>query len=858
MFCDAQMGYNENMKLLLLDSNSLINRAFYALPTLRDRSGRYTGALFGFVSMLSNLIKSERPTHIAAAFDVHQPTFRHLKYDGYKATRHAMPDELRVQVPAMKELLIAMGIKVVELPGYEADDVIGTLAERSPMPTVIVSGDKDVLQLVSDKTTVLHTKRGTSDMIRYTPQSLAEEGLTPDGIVEMKALMGDHSDNIPGVPGVGEKTAKDIIITYGTIENLYDHLDEVKGKLRDKLAESRESADFSHWLATIVRDAPLDTTDSLEEFRFDERLPYAAKKLMDGYNFRKLVDRFTFADPLAADLSEHKIERFVIEDENAFDAFLSECASKKTIAFSISEDHVDVACDSDRNASVRYAYDLFGESLSFETVLSKILSVIRTPGMRVVVFDLKSTYRFFELSENELFSAEDVMLMAYIADCGNGYENAADLVLRYGLPEDCLAAGLLTLADSLMDKMRQANSDSVYLKIELPLVPVLYDMERVGFRVDRTVLDELEKTYSAERDSVQNNIYALAGHPFNVNSPKQLAEVLYDELNLPASKKRSTNADVLASLEELHPIVGAVLRYRTLSKLISVYLDGMKKLLDKKGRIHTVFNQALTTTGRLSSSEPNLQNIPVREAEGREIRGAFIPSEGNVLISADYSQIELRLLADFCGDEGLIDAFKRGMDIHAATAAKVFGVAESDVTSKMRRDAKAVNFGIIYGISDFGLSQNIGCSVREAHEFIEKYLSTYPKIKEYMTSSVDFAKENGYVKTKLGRIRNLPEITSSDHNNRAFGERAAMNMPLQGTAADIIKLAMIGVYSGLKEAGLSAKLILQVHDELILDCPETEADAACEVLRREMENVIALKVPLTVSVAVGKNWKEAK
>ncbi|MBO4472416.1 MAG: DNA polymerase I [Clostridia bacterium] len=846
------------MKLLLLDSNSLINRAFYALPNLRDRSGRYTGALHGFVSMLAGLIKSERPTHIAAAFDVHQPTFRHLKYDGYKATRHPMPEELRVQVPAMKELLTAMGIRVVELPGYEADDVIGTLAERSTMPTVIVSGDKDVLQLVSDKTTVLHTKRGISDVIRYTPKVLAEEGLTPNGVIEMKALMGDHSDNIPGVPGVGEKTAKELVTTYGTIENLYAHLDEIKGKLREKLADGRESADFSHWLATIERNAPLPMSDSLEEFRFSEPLPYAAKKLMDGYDFRKLLDRFTFADPLASDLSSREIERIEISDEPSLDAFLNECKRVKTIAFCVSDDHVDLACDETRNLSVRYAYDLFGESLSLETILSKLRALLSEPDMHVTVFDLKATYRLLELSEKELFAADDLMLMAYIADCGESYESPADLIRRYGLPEDCLAAGLVALAGSLRDKMRQARSLEVYEQIELPLVPVLYDMEKSGFRVDRAALDELTERYSAELDTVQGNIYALAGHSFNVNSPKQLAEVLYDELHLPAGKKRSTSADVLSSLEELHPIVDLVLRYRTLSKLISVYLIGMKTMIDSKGRIHTLFNQAMTSTGRLSSSEPNLQNIPVREAEGREIRGAFIPSDGNLLISADYSQIELRLLADFCGDESLIDAFKRGMDIHAATAAKVFGVEESEVTSKMRRDAKAVNFGIIYGISDFGLSKNVGCSVREAHAFIEKYLASYPKIKEYMSASVAFAKENGYVKTKMGRIRNLPEITSSDHNIRGFGERAAMNMPLQGTAADIIKLAMIGVYNGLKKAGLSAKLILQVHDELILDCPVGEVEAAKEVLKREMENVISLQVPLTVSVAVGKNWKEAK
>ena len=846
------------MKLLLLDSNSLINRAFYALPNLRDRSGRYTGALYGFVSMLSSLIKSEKPTHIAAAFDVHQPTFRHLKYDGYKATRHPMPDELRVQVPAMKELLGAMGITVVELPGFEADDVIGTLATKSPIPTVIVSGDKDVLQLVSDKTTVLHTKRGISDVIRYTPEVLSEEGLTPRGIVELKALMGDHSDNIPGVLGVGEKTAKDLVMRYGSLENLYDHLDEIKGKLHEKLLDGKESAEFSRWLATIEINAPVPCSQDLSEYRFSQPLPYASKRLMEGYDFKKLIDRFSFAEPIEEDLKAPDVVRVDVSDEKGLDEILEECEKKGTISFFVSEDRVDIASSSEKNAVVRYAYDLFGESLTLETILHKILTVVRKEGMQVVCFDLKENYRLFELEEKDLFSAQDVMLMAYISDCGECYERPVELLRRYGLHEEMIASGLLLLSDVLTKKMKQAKSDAVYTEIELPLVPVLYQMENTGFRVDRTTLDALTERYSAELDLVQKKIFALAGKSFNINSPKQLGDVLFDDLGLPSGKKRSTNADVLTSLEDAHPIVSEILRYRTLSKLISVYLIGMKTMIDSKGRIHTVFHQALTATGRLSSSEPNLQNIPVREAEGREIRGAFVPSEGNLLVSADYSQIELRLLADFCGDQSLIDAFNRGMDIHAATAAKVFGVPEDAVTAKMRRDAKAVNFGIIYGISDFGLSKNVGCTVKEAHDFIEKYLATYPKIKEYMLSSVAFAKENGYVKTAMGRIRNLPELQSSNYSVRSFGERAAMNMPLQGTAADIIKLAMIRVSKAVKAAGLHAKLILQVHDELILDCPKEEADAVSEILRREMEGVMTLKVPLSVNVAAGATWKEAK
>ena len=845
------------MKLLLLDSNSLINRAFYALPTLQDRSGRYTGALFGFVSMLSKLIKSEHPTHIVAAFDVHQPTFRHLRYDGYKAKRHPMPEELKAQVPAMKELLLAMGVAVVELPGFEADDIIGTLAARSDMPTVIVSGDKDVLQLVSDKTTVLHTKKGITDVIRYTPEVLAEEGLSPQGIIELKSLMGDHSDNIPGVPGVGEKTALDLVQRYGTLANLYEHVDEIKGKMQEKLIAGRESAEFSHWLATIVTDAPIDSGD-YSKYRFSEIIPYRAKKMMEGYEFKNLINRFTFSDPDVEEIAAKEAQNEEIDTWDGLKAFLSSCAAKKQLAFYVADDRVEIACDEEKNAVVRYSYDLFGESLGYDDILQEIKRYLSDPDISVTVFDLKNNYRLFELSVSEAFRADDVMLMAYIADCGAYYETPVELLRRYELSDGSVATGLLLLKKLLNKKMIQANSLKVYKEIELPLVPVLYDMEKCGFRVDRNALDVLSEKYSSELNVVRDKIFALAGHEFNVNSPKQLSEVLFDELKLPTEKKRSTGADVLSELEDLHPIISEILRYRLLSKLLSTYLIAMKSMIDKKGRIHTVFNQALTTTGRLSSSEPNLQNIPVREAEGREIRSAFIPSEGNILISADYSQIELRLLADFSGDEGLIDSFLRGEDIHAATAAKIFGVAEGEVTSKMRRDAKAVNFGIIYGISDFGLSKNVGCSVKEAHDFIAKYLDTYPKIRDFMKGSVDYAKEHGYVTTKMGRIRALPEINSSNYNVRSFGERAALNMPLQGTAADIIKLAMINVYDALKKQNLSAKIILQVHDELILDCPIEEKDAVSELLHREMENVLPMKVPLSVNVSSGMTWKEAK
>lgn len=844
------------MKLLLLDSNSLINRAFYALPMLKDRTGRYTGAIYAFTSMLSKLIKNESPTHIVAAFDVHAPTFRHLKYDGYKAKRRPMPEELRAQVPAMKELLQEMGVTVVEKAGFEADDIIGTLASHSPMPAVIVSGDRDVLQLISDNVTVLHTRKGISDVIRYTPDILAEEGLTPQGIIELKSLMGDASDNIPGVPGVGEKTAMDLIKTYGTLANVYEHIDEIKGKLKEKLISGKESAEFSHWLATICTEAPVEYKD-YSGYTFDPILPYHVKTIMQGYDFRGLIDRFTFAEPKEESVPD-AIDNVEIGDAESLKRVLSKADTKKEVSLLIHSDSVDFAFDGKTNYTVKYSYDLLGESLSYDTIIDLIKPILYRKNIESYTFDLKALYTVLEVSPKDVFAAHDVMLMAYIADCGKSYPDAASLLTSHGYSEEASAAGLLALKKTLYGKMVQANSLRVYEKIELPLVKVLYDMERCGFRVNNATLSRLSEKYAAEVKRVADEIYQVVGHEFNINSPKQLADVLFDELHLPSGKKRSTGAEILSELEDAHPIIPLILRYRQISKLLSTYLIAMKSMIDTAGYIHTVFNQATTTTGRLSSSEPNLQNIPVRDEEGREIRSAFIPSDGNTLISADYSQIELRLMAHYSEDEGLIDCFKRGVDIHAATASKVFGVAESEVTPKMRRNAKAVNFGIIYGISDFGLSKNIGCSVKEARAFIEKYLDTYPKIREYMKSSVAFAKEHGYVETAMGRIRALPEINSSNYSVRSFAERAALNMPLQGTAADIIKLAMIRVYNRLNAEGCKAKIILQVHDELIVDAPFDEADEVKSILREEMENVAELKVPLIVNVESGATWKDAK
>ena len=841
------------MKLLLLDSNSLVNRAYYAMPSLRDSSGRCTGGVYGFVNMLAKLIHEEKPTHIACAFDVHAPTFRHKVYEAYKAGRHPMPDELREQIPLLKQVLQAMHICVVELAGYEADDILGTLSYRASMPVIVVSGDKDVLQLVDDNVTVYHTKRGITDVVAYTPARLAEEGIQAFQVPELKGLMGDSSDNIKGVAGVGEKTARSLLAQYTDLDGIYAHLDEIKGKLHDKLAEGKQDAYFSRDLATICRTVPLSI--GIDDCLFDPILPKEAQQLLWQLDFKNLVNKFSYKEESAA-AKDMAIRQEVLDTRAALQATIDCHMAADTLALTAIEGEWHFAFDAATDYAVKVGEDMLSD-LRIEDFWAAIVPWLDKSGVTKYVFDLKSMY--YRLSDYcAPFAAEDVQLLHYVADVNRVQEKAEDMLRVLGYDPNSGAAALLCAFDVLLNDVQQKQCEHIYRDIELPLVPVLYEMERNGFCVDVLTLRRLGDRYAVELADLTKAIYDYAGDSFNINSPKQLAEVLFDKLGLPTDKKRGTGADKLEKLRYLHPIVDFILRYRKISKLQSTYVSGMIPMLDSGNRLHTIFRQAVTATGRLSSTEPNLQNIPVRTPEGKQIREAFVASPGCKLVVSDYSQIELRLMAHFSQDANMLQAYRNGEDIHAATAAKVYGVPIDKVTPEMRSSCKAVNFGIIYGISDFGLSANIGVSVKQAKEFIDKYFALYPGVRAYMDKAVQDAKQLGYASTLFGRRRAIPELQSSVYNLRQFGERVAMNTPLQGTASDIIKMAMIRVSTILHEKNLKSKLILQVHDELVIDAPEDEVDVVSAILKQQMESVCTLAVPLVADVGVGHNWVEAK
>ena len=850
-----------NNKIILIDSNSLVNRAFHALPPLQLVDGTYTNAIYGYTAMLQKLISEEKPTHICAVFDCKAKTFRHYMYDGYKATRKPMAEELAVQIPILKDLLEKMGIKILFKEGAEADDIIGTLAKRFDDETIIVTGDRDSLQLLDDTTTVFLTKRGVSDVIKYTPAVLKElEGFTPEQIIEYKGLAGDSSDNIPGAPGVGQKTATDLLTKFGDIDNIYANIDSVVGKLREKLENNKELVYLSKQLATI--DTKIDLICNLDDIEFSYPLPKIAYETMKKLDFKKLIDRFKF------DVSEEETvvsdkdiatEEIKIDDENSLVEAINEVKKRGKIA--ISWDSEISFSDGQKNYVVNLSSDLFGAGLTEDAIVEAMRPIFEG-SFEKIVYDAKQLMTIlseFKCELNPPYS--DLSLKGYLLSPGRNVKDVKQLLSAYGYSEKVVAASMYRLDSELDEKMSKLELTKLYDELELPLVKCLFDMERVGFRIDINILNELDAMYAEEIEELVKKIYELAGEEFNVNSNKQLASILFEKLGLPHSKKNKTgfavNAEVLEELE--HPIAEVLLRYRQLTKLKSTYIDGMRGLINKTtGKVHTCFKQNVTATGRLSSTEPNLQNIPVRRAEGREIRRMFVPSDGCVLVSADYSQIELRLLAHFSQDAHLIEAFNEGKDIHATTASKIFRVPFDEVTSSMRSSAKAVNFGIIYGISSFGLAKNANVTNYQAKKFMEEYFATYPAVKEYMNGNIKAAKEQGYLRTMLGRIRYFPELTSSQYTVRAFGERAAMNMPLQGSASDIIKLAMLKVKNELEKNGLKSKLILQVHDELILDVPAEEEENVKELLKSAMENVVELRVPLIVNVASGKNWYEAK
>lgn len=847
-------------KLVLIDGNSLLNRAFYATPVFTTKDGRPTNAIFGFVKLLLKIIDDLQPQYMAVAFDLKTPTFRHKMYDGYKATRKPMPEELAAQVEPLKALLSAMKIAMCEKEGMEADDLIGTLSAKFDVHSYIYTGDRDSYQLVDDKTDVYFTKRGVSDLVKLSKDNFFEQvGLNPLQIIDLKALMGDKSDNIPGVAGIGEKTALGLIAEYSSLDGIYENLDKIKGATHDKLEKGKEQAYLSYRLATIDRNCGIDL--ELDQCKVYGRYSQEVKRLFTDLEFKSLLSMDIFEDgdaPAPKEVKEYPpyVECLTKEDFHVFDGKSGEF-------------YIDVGADRAEiyafgvEYSIKISNDLFGE-LSYDDVLTLIRQIFADPKNHVVVYDFKQILHDFGYEELPVCNVDDLSVMKYLADYFDTNGGIDELCTYYGYDVKFSAYAMSRIYGEYLEKLKSENEFDLYEKIEKPLIGVLFSMEREGVTIDLKQLNAFSVAYRQKLDELSQTIYRLCDCQFNLNSPSQLGEVLFDKLGLKSGKKNkngkySTSVDILEKLAEENEVVRLILSFRQYQKLYSTYIEAFRPLIRMNTqKIHTTFKQTVTSTGRLSSANPNLQNIPIREDEGRELRKLFLPSEGNVLIDADYSQIELRLLAHFSGCKELVEAYNRGVDIHALTASQVFGVPVGEVTPKMRRDAKAVNFGIIYGISDFGLAKNINVPVKVARDYIDKYFSTYSAVKDYMNANVAFAKENGYVATLTGRKRFIREINSSNYNLRQFGERAAMNMPLQGSSADIIKIAMINVTRALKQQGLGAKLILQVHDELVLDCPEHEAEKASEILKYEMEHAVALNVPLTVEVQIGKNWYEAK
>ena len=848
----------DNMeKLILIDGNSLINRAFYALPILNNVKGELVNAVYGFANMLIRAINDYKPDYIAVAFDLHAPTFRHKMYAEYKAGRRKMPDELALQLPILKDMLRLMNIKILEKETYEADDIIGTMSRRFPVKSIILTGDRDSLQLINDNVDVYLTKRGLSEILAVNDENIVENfGFNASQVVDFKSLAGDSSDNIPGVPGIGEKTAVDLLQKYGSLDGVYEHLDDCTPKMKDKLSFNRELAELSRKLATIDVNVPVEC--SLEECKFDFPFDEKVKRFFIDMAFKSLYkkDELFSADG-AENYEEEKnydFEKVVIKTEAELIEVLPEHAEFLAYAEGINgEKHFTF--DGKREFEITGEYSLLDPGITDGTFFEKLNCYFSDKSVPKYFYDAKKTLHKASDYGTRISGYEDVRLKQYLADQALDRENEADLLELKKLPVDFPACSLVVLDKSLTEELSLLGMTGLYEKIELPLVDVLFDMEKTGVLVDKSTLEKLGRKFSAEANDYAAKIYEEAGEKFNINSPKQLAAVLFEKMCIPypkKTKKYSTSAEILESLRYNYPIVDYILKYRAVSKLLGTYVEGLGKLICSDGRVRTEYKQMMTATGRLSSVEPNLQNIPVREQEGKELRAIFIAGEGNTLVSADYSQIELRLMAHFSADPNMLDIYNRGGDIHAMTASLVFGVPLDKVTPEMRRKAKAVNFGIIYGISEYGLSESVHCSVKEAKKFIEAYFASFPRVKDFVDKTVENAKKTGEVRTLFGRRRKISELSSSNFMTRSFGERAAMNTPLQGSAADIIKIAMISVYEKLKDT--KVKLILQIHDELIVECPDEEVENVKKILTDCMENAVKLTVPLTVDVESGKSW----
>ena len=879
------------MKLMVLDGNSILNRAYYGIRPLSTREGLYTHAVYGFITTLQRLLDEENPEALCVTFDRREPTFRHRADADYKAQRKPMPPELAMQLPVMKQVLSAMSVPCYELAGYEADDLIGTISRKcqaAGWDCVIVTGDKDSLQLITDRTKVklVSTRMGQTTTKDMTPETFREQyGFDPIHMIDLKALMGDTSDNIPGVPGVGEKTAMALVQEYGAIDEIYRLLPDLHAKpaaIR-KLTEGEESARHSYWLATIVTDAPLDF-DPAENLRrpfrpelYDLFLRLEFQKLIDKYHLRPHQE--------TAERSEVTATVVPVRTEDQARDLLAQWRQAEAVTVYAVPDLSALSVQWDAGENASWAAELWtGDYQGDWQALLAALFAADIPKVSHNVKDLMRTLLDAGLpAEGFVF---DTALAAYLLDATAGKYDLPRLFVAYfnqELPKPAhlepdafsplgdqaaawaslhsYGAAIEALYGVLLSRLREQGMEKLYFDVELPLCRVLADMERSGFLVDGGALARFGADLSDTIDRLEQRIYAAAGQQFNINSPKQLGKVLFEDLGLPHGKKTktgwSTNADVLEKLKD-HPLVADVLTYRQYAKLKSTYADGLLKVIDPDGRIRTSFQMTVTATGRLSSTEPNLQNIPTRTELGSKMREMFVAAPGHVLVDADYSQIELRLLAHISGDTAMQQAFLSGEDFHTVTAARVFHVPQDQVTHQMRSRAKAVNFGIVYGISAFSLSQDIGVTVQEAKEYMDRYFATYTGVKQYMTDVVDKAREQGYVETLWHRRRALPELKSSNFNMRSFGERVALNMPIQGTAADIIKLAMVRVHSRLAREGLAARLIMQVHDELIVECPEEEAPRVEALLQQEMQGVAELSVPLLAEAHTGRNWLAAK
>ncbi|WP_338451399.1 DNA polymerase I [Niallia oryzisoli] len=874
-------------KLVLIDGNSIAYRAFFALPLLHNDKGIHTNAIYGFTMMLMKILEEERPTHILVAFDAGKTTFRHKSFSEYKGGRQKTPPELSEQFSFIRELLDAYRISRYELENYEADDIIGTLtlqAEKEGFQIKVISGDKDLTQLSSPKTTVGITKKGITDIEEYTPDHIMEKyGLSPEQIIDMKGLMGDTSDNIPGVPGVGEKTAIKLLKEFKTLEDLLSSIENVSGsKLKEKLETYKDQALLSKELATIMREAPVEV--KLDEIEYEGFEKEKLSSLFKELGFQSLLDKFgeELADTDTAELEDIEFE---IVTEISNDLF----ADHNTFYVEVLDDNYHYADIAGFSLVNEKGHFFIPTRIALESSVFKVWA--EDEEKKKTVYDVKRSEVSLRHHGIHLSGVTfDLLIAAYLANPSETITDIASIASRYGFSavqsddtfygkgakrkvpeENALAEHLVRkalalhdLEETLENELKENQQLELYHDLEMPLAFILADMESQGIKVDRERLSSMGEELKSRLNDLEELIYALAGEAFNINSPKQLGVILFEKLGLPAIKKTktgySTSADVLEKLEDDHEIIRQILLFRQLGKLQSTYIEGLLKVINPKNeKVHTIYNQTLTQTGRLSSTDPNLQNIPIRLEEGRKIRQAFVPSEeGWVIFAADYSQIELRVLAHIAGDEKLIEAFKEGMDIHTKTAMEVFHVKADEVTDHMRRHAKAVNFGIVYGISDYGLSQSLKITRKEAGHFINRYLESYPGVKEYMDEIVQEAKQKGYVSTLMHRRRYLPEITSRNFNLRSFAERTAMNTPIQGSAADIIKKAMLDMAERLKEEELQTRLLLQVHDELIFEAPVDEVEKLKVIVPDVMENAIELDVPLKVDYAYGPTWFDAK